>query len=371
MTMHEDIEARMTRAFEFSPSADGLDRLDRRVARAMAGSESHVGRGIPGRWKLLRPLPLLAAFLILTGTVAGTLTLLERIASEASAGIQIAWEHGEVLGLRQTDGGVTIALERAYADLNQVVVFFTVEGLGVVPSSVGDEVPLEWTAELRDPTGRTAEQWATTRGGTGIEAVELSANVHTWEGEVAPVAGTWELTFTSIGHNSAGFTSAECAENATDPSCPASAMVEGTWTFQFELIEPPGTLVPTEQAATVENATVTLTELRVSPTMIAAHLALQVDGVAVTSWATANNTLVSIEGPTSAYEATTGYHITQDPAAQGPKGDENEFLTSAGSDVATGSWTVTVPELWYVTDGGGPESGTVVKGPWTLTVDVP
>lgn len=105
--------------------------------------------------------------------------------------------------------------------------------------------------------------------------------------------------------------------------------------------------------------------------MIAASTALRVDGVTVTSWGTANNTLVSIEGPSGTYTANTSYHVTQDPIAQGPNGDKNLFMSSESSDGAPGAWTITVPQLWYATDNGGPETATIVSEPLVVTADVP
>jgi len=104
--------------------------------------------------------------------------------------------------------------------------------------------------------------------------------------------------------------------------------------------------------------------------MIAASAALRVEGVTVTSWGT-HNTQLSIQGPAGTYTTNTSYHVTQDPAAQGPNGDENLFLSTEGSDSATGTWTITVPQLWYATDYGGPETATIVSEPLVVTADVP
>jgi hypothetical protein len=374
MTMHDDIEIRLRHSFEVSPPEDGGRALDARVARAMSQPITARGWLFGGPRSLLRPLALAATLALVAGTVAATLTLLERITGESTPGVQAAWDHAELLALRETNAGVTITLERAHADLNQVAAFFTVEGLESVSSRAGDLAPLEWTAELRDPAGRSAEEWAVVRSGTEGNEIGLSANVHTWAGAVTPMAGTWELTFTSIGYNSGAFVPGECPEGSTDPACasPApSAMIEGTWQFEFDLPEPAGSVVPTELTATEGDVTLTITELRISPTMITAATALRVDGETVTSWGTANNTLVSIEGPGGTYTANTSYHLTQDPAAQGPNGDENLFMSTEGSDEVTGSWTITVPQLWYATDNGGPDTGTIVSEPMVVTVVVP
>ena len=374
MTTYDDVEIRLRQALEVSPPEDGCRALDDRVARAMSQTVAARGWQMRGPRSLIRPLALAAALALVAGTVGATLTLLERITSESTPGVQTAWDNAAVLALRESDAGVTITLERAYADVNQVAVFFTVEGLETVTSDAGDLAPLEWIAELRDPAGRAAEEWARVR--TGIEANEigLSANVHIFEGAVVPMAGTWELTFTSIGYNSGQFIPGECDEGSTDAACtsPApSAMTDGVWQFVFDLPEPAGSVVAADLTAIEGDVTLTVSELRISPTMIAPSAALRVDDQTVTSWGTANNTLVSIEGPSGTYTANTSYHVTQDPAAQGPNGDENLFLSTEGSDSATGTWTITVPQLWYATDYGGPETATIVSEPMVVTVEVP
>ena len=374
MTMHDDIEVRLRQALEVSPPADGSRMLDARVLRAMSAADRSPEVAVGRLPSLSRPLAFAAALALVAGTVAGTVTLLERIASESTPGVQVAWDNAQLLALEATNADVTIKLERAYADLNQVAVFFTVEGLEPVTSDSGEAALLEWTAELRDPAGRSAEEWAGVRSGSEASELGLTANVHTWEGAVTPAAGTWQLTFTSIGYNSGFFVGGECTAESTDPACaspPANAMVEGIWQFEFDLPQPAGSVVSTDLTATADDAIVSISELRISPTMIIASMALRVDGETVTSWGTANDTLVSIEGPNGSYSANTGYHVTQDPDDQGPAGDENLFMTAEGTDEATGSWTITIPQLWYATDNGGPETGTVVADPITFTVDVP
>lgn len=374
MITHHDIEDRLRQALEVSPTEAGGRALDDRVARAMAQRTTALDWRARGSGSLLRPLALAAALALMAGTVAATLTLLERITGESTPGVQAAWDAAEVLALRQSDAGATIALERAYVDVNQVAVFFTVEGLETVASDAGDLAPLEWTAEILDPAGRTAEEWAVVRGGSEGSELGLSANIHTWEGPVTPMAGTWMLTFTSIGYNGGFFTPGQCDEGSTDPACASaapSAMTEGTWQFTFDLPEPAGIVVPTDQSATEGDVTLTVSELRISPTKIAASIALRVDGETVTAWATATEALVSFEGPAGTYPANTSYHVTQDPADQGPAGDANLFMSTEGSDEATGSWTITVPELRYATGEGTLETGTIVSEPFVVTVDVP
>ena len=68
------------------------------------------------------------------------------------------------------------------------------------------------------------------------------------------------------------------------------------------------------------------------------------------------------------YPFNVGYHVTQDPATQGPDGDVNDFLSTAGMDDPTGTWVVVIPELSYRAASGVESKMT---GPWTLTVTMP
>lgn len=60
-------------------------------------------------------------------------------------------------------------------------------------------------------------------------------------------------------------------------------------------------------------------------------------------------------------------HVTQNLADQGPKGDENDFVTNIGSDEPAGTWVIEIPDIEYSIGGGGLLQ---LAGPWALTVDV-
>ena len=378
MTTSNEIETRLLRAVAFEPSEDGLHWLDQRVAQVIARPVALPRRGFSFPRLVLRPVLVLAAFVLLAGAVAGGMGLLDQLfQSSAMPGWQTAWDRAERLDLKQTDAGVTITLERAYADLNHVLVGFTVEGLQAAPlSDHGEPAPIEWRAELRDPTGRTSEQWATSLLALGVKDTKVSAVGQAWEGAVTPMAGTWELTFSSVGYNSGGFVSGECYVGNTDPACvnpPANAMVDGTWRFTFELPAPAGTVVSPNVTSTQGPATLTLTQLRISPTAITSRVALRIDGGTVADWSPVNppgsSYLGSIRNDGKAYDFKGGTHLTQDQAAQGPEGDVFEFMTAAGSDQATGTWEYMIPTLTYSKDPSSPD--ITLTGPWTLTVTVP
>jgi len=373
MTTTDRVEFLLRRAVAVNPSDEGLRGLDERIARIMAGAVSTQPRVRATRVRFVRPLALAAALLLAAGAVGASLGLLDQAVDQSALpSWRTAWDRAEIIGERQTDAGVTVTLERAYADLNQVLVGFTVEGLETPPISSGMLEPPSWTwtEQLRDPDGRPEEQWATSILGTYRDVTGLSAVIQTWLGAPPATAGTWELTVTSVGYGGEGFISGECTVGATEPQClnPVDRVVHGTWRFAFDLPIPAGTLVEGPIGATNGPATVTLTELRISPSMITSRIALRVDGETVSSWGSTN---ASIRFNGSSYQLRNTTHITTDPAGQGPHGDENEFLTSAGVEAPAGTWQIVIPELSYVTGDQESETEISLRGPWTLEVIAP
>jgi hypothetical protein len=295
---------------------------------------------------VLRPLALVAAFVLLTGAVGAAIGLLDRLAG-ATPGWQTAWDRAEILGIRQTDAGLTLTLERAYADLNQVVVGISVDGLQPPPGlSEGGDVDhiLSWTTELRGPAGWTnlSDQVHPDNAGRVVET-NLSAFLLTFSDPPA-VAGSWELTVTSVGYG-----------GMTD------GMIDGTWRFQFELPQPTGTLVPANASDTEGQATVTLTQLRVTPTMVSFKLALDVAGSTVAYWSPGTGLNESVRHDGTSYGIADETLLAASP-------NQNEYRTSAGSDEAAGTWEIEIPDLWYSSGDG---TDIHLDGPWTLTVTAP
>jgi hypothetical protein len=306
---------------------------------------------------------------LLTGAVAAALGLLDRvIESSGQGGWHTAWENAARLDLTATDAGVTIKVERAYADLNQVLVGFTVAGLDAPVTAAEEPAALQWNVEIEDPAGRSAEAWATSLSGMGMDETGLSAVIQTWEGAVTPAAGTWVLTFTAVGFEGGGFVPGQCDVDSTEPEClnpPAEGMVNGTWRFEFDLPKPSGALVPTDAQAAVEGGTLTLAELRISPTMIKALVGLRVGDGTILDWE-ATGGVARHDGTTHPFHAAR--HVTVEPTQQGPMGDVNELLTVAGTDAAAGTWELEFAELTYRTADG---QRVQLDGPITLTVTVP
>jgi hypothetical protein len=367
MTTRDEIETRLLRAVEVAPSADGWHWLDEQVARVMARPAARRRGRTPSVRMLLRPLAVLAAFVLLTGAVGAGLNLLDRtVESSGTPGWQTAWNRAQHLDISETDAGVTITVERAYADRNQVLVGFTVAGLEPPVSGTGEPSALDWTATLTDPTGRQAERWATSTTGMAGDETGLSAVVQTWEGEVAPMAGTWVLTFSSVGYNGDGFVPGQCTVGATDPEClnpPPSGMIDGRWRFEFELPTPAGSVVPADVSDTVGQATLRLTELRVSPTMVAARIGLAVDARQVTTWSSLPFAIRHLDR-----SYTVGSGVTSFAGDPGEGTGEIVFFTTAGTDDLAGRWEIQIASLTYQSRD---DEEIPLSGPWTLTVDVP
>ena len=353
MTGTEAIEARLQSLLEVDPTDDALAWLDRRVSQVIAQPIAQdAGKGGQRLRLLLRPLPLLVAFLVLTGAVAGALGLLERIATQSGAGYRVAWEQAEVLGISQTDAGYTVTLERAYADINQVVVFLNVEG----PLTGEEGSSVDVGGSLIDAAGEHREQM-----GTGAVETDLAAVVRAWD-TPAGGAGTYVLDIRSL----------QIIPGAAFTEVPAP--IEGEWLFEFDVPEPDGLAIAPDVSSTVGAATVTLTEVRFSPSMIRGVMHLTVDGAPAPVWAPLiesvrhDNELVSTDTDANFY----GTPIREEHATG------FDFRTGFGTDIASGSWEITIseiqfPELIPAEDGTEEidDPYAPLRGPWTLTFTVP
>lgn len=354
MTTHDEIEARLVRALSVEPSADGLRWLDQRVEQLLARPVINPRRGARRGRTILRPLAAALAILALAGGVTAGVGLVERML-ESAPGWRTAYEEAVILGSSQTDAGLALTLERAYADLNQVVVFLTMEGLAAPRSRDGvatDHLAIV-DASLRDRTGRAPVMM------TAITGVEpgLAAAAHSFQFDSPIVeAATYVLTITSIGYGGDG------------PDCVSPCVhdeIAGTWRFEFTLPEPRGTVVRPEASATVGSTTLRLTELRVSPTMVTARIALFVDDRPAAYWAfiPSDRDLVH-DG--NGFGLWSARHVLDEaPFEHGPT---VEFSTSVGFDDASGTWEIVIPELDY---GMTNDEMIHLSGPWRLRVTVP
>lgn len=354
MSTTEEIETRLRQAMTVTPSEDALQWLDQRVGQAIARPVTEMPAihrlGLPGKRMVLRPLALVAAFVVFAGTVVGAMGLIERTI-QSSPSWRIAWDRAEIVGISQTDAGYTLTLERAYADVNQVMVFVSVEGLNAPASGDFGRTGIAWAANLRGPSGQIP-RWST---GMGAIETDLSAIVQAW-GPAEAVGGAYELTITCL--EVGGLTDNVLCVEPT-----------GMWRFRFSLPKPSGTVVPTDVSDTQRGGTVSLSELRVSPTMINGTIALTLPGTAITSWWPGTGSKLR-HGDTSYDIGDGGMPVTPGPQTSGLK-YPIQLEIQGGLDDASGAWTIEIPEVRYVTGVGDPETAVTVKGPWKLVLDVP
>jgi hypothetical protein len=338
MSGHDDIDARLSRAMAFTPSPDAMRGLDARVATMLAAPA--VRRAPSGMGRLLRPIAMAAALSLAAGAVAAALSLIDRLAEEASPGWSTAWERAEVLGIQQADAGLTLTLERAYVDVNQVVLGIAVDGLEA--TELGDEAHrLSWEARLIGPGGWTPLPEESSNVARDV-AADQSAFIFTF-GSPPLTGGMWELSVTSVGYGEGN-------------------MTDGNWTFTFQLPEPDGTAVTADASATVGDATLTLTQLRISPSTVVARIRLDVAGATFVGWSAGSGQ----DGEVIRHGEAT-YQIWEEGIfAATPQ--ENEYLTVEGAADADGTWEIVIPELGYYPTA---DTGVHLEGPWTLRVTVP
>jgi hypothetical protein len=338
------------------------------VSEVMAGGNAQPRRG----WMrlLLRPVPVIAAFILLTGAVAGALSLIEQTATEAGGGFAAAWERAEVLEITATDQGYEITLERVYADVNQVLAFLSVRRVGD-DAGVDPQGSVFLTSGLRDPAGRALDR----PYGMSVGATNLAAIIDSF-GPPSAEPGTYVLTITSV--------EADPPEGSDE-----RLVIEGEWEFEFNLPAPVGTVVAADVTASDAGVTVELAELRISPTMISGRMYLTMeDGSPAPVWI-ARITEIRHDG------IDVNPNPGQDPVMAGvPLREEGrtgfQFQTSFGTDTPSGTWEIEIseisfPELYHEMlppePGGGSPMGAPLPSPdesyrprpgtWTLEVTVP
>lgn len=356
MNTTNEIETLLTRAMAAVPSERAVRVLDHRVARAIGASTAAPDRQRFRLSPLVRVLAVAAAFVILTSTVVGAMNLIERTVEPVPAW-RTAWDRGEILGLQATDAGVTVTLERAYVDLNQVFVVLTatdLDGLASPRSSGGfvTDHLIVGSASLRDPAGREP----VLIGGTDVVEPGLAASVRTFQFDPPTAgAGIYTLVISDIGFGGDG------------PDCESpcsSETVTGTWAYEFVLPAPVGVVVTGGASDTVGTARLDLTGMLITPTTITARIAMFVDDQPVAWWALRNSN--DVRRGDDAFSLTTGRHILEDGAEVGP---ESEFSTMAGTDDAAGTWEIVISAVDYgMSNEGEPQH---LSGPWTLAVTVP
>jgi hypothetical protein len=319
MTDVRALEARLADAYAVAPP-DGFGAVDRRVASLAAEADAPRPRR---RWRGLRvALALAAALLLLAGATVAAVRLLEVLAG-ATPGTSVVLNKGVVLGERQVHGDYAITLERAYGDINRVVVVLSIER-----ADRSGHVRVEMSPNLVDPAGHVLD-----RDGTDVGATEGNAMAETFT--FAPATST-EGDYT--------------LQVTTGRDSPV-------WTYAFRLPAPVGSIVEVGRTIHRSGAAVSVGEVRLSPTMISASIRVHSSEPDIADWATIGF-------------LRHGDHTIEFALEHGSADDDEGSIVSTveGADPASGEWTLTVTEM---VGERFDETQVRLRGPWEFTFDVP
>jgi len=317
-------EHRLASAWALAP-ADGFASTDRRIAALLAHPETARP---PRRWRALRvALALAAALLVLAGAAAGAMRPLDLVAT-ATPGTAVAWDQGVEINQRQVHDGYAVTLARGYADINQVV-------LGVSVERAGDSQRLDlgFVTELRDPAGVVLGP---------ADGVTFGANDSNGQAEM--------LTFGPTTSSDGEYTlRLGIAGEGEQPDM--------AWTFRFKLPAPAGALVHVAQTQTTDEASIAVSDVRLSPTMITAAIHLEPTDQGASGWAA----IGYFKHGRQTIDVDWG-------TRRGPSDLDQTAGTYSGTGDPAGSWTLVITELV-----GERPDGTQVRleGPWEFAFSAP
>ena len=377
------LDRRLADAFAFEPGPAASAEMGRRVETAIAsaavaavaaiaavdgaaGGGAAVGRGPAGSglvgrastavqratWRR-RAVGLLVAAVVLGGAGRGIVGLYEQ-AVGSDGGWRTAWDRADILGVSQTHDGYRVTVERAYADINQLM----------LAVSVSDVAKRGWTqvgAGLIEVTDEQGRPFGQTMGMGLPDGSTVSANLAWLTPPAGLLAGNHTLRV-SVG-------SVSVRDNSTPPPDETPGVVSrgdqwnpwhevaGPWTFAIPLTVRGGSSVEPDAAATVGGATVRLTRVTVSPSAVSGSITVTAaDG---SEWA-----------PVGSFRhAGSTFAIQRSGGAKDAGADSGiAFVADDGTADASGEWTLQIDELV----GLGAGSGQVrLQGPWTLRFTVP
>jgi hypothetical protein len=348
--MSGSLEDELRLALAWEPTAAASGRMDAAVRAA-------IGTAPASRGWLRRPIPRLAlaiiAALLLMGA-ASAITLLQR-AADQMPGWRVAYQQAEHLDLRQTVGDYTLTLERGYADPNQLLLAFLVDG----PDGSFHALP---RGEVVDAQGRSYLNL----GGADINAAEENASATISSYQVPPGVGTSVQLTATI----------DDLLPVTHEDVPAP---KGPWVFHFSLPVHPVTVVSPAQSVTAAGVPITLREVRITATTTRVIVDLDLSAVRDdqwTQWQMSDATLQHEKGPALSLEwAQLPPEWTGQPKAaiqelllRMERGDVEVRQTPAGAADPSGRWTLSIPRI-----GGYDGIGEVkfVEGPWVFSFEVP
>lgn len=327
--------------FAFMPAATTLDRLDRRVERAVARWRPRTTRGSrlrPGRRVAL--IGLVAAAVVLGGANGSLQALYFFLAGP----FDTPWHRGTEVGLSQTVDGYTVTIDRAYADATRLALAISVVD---ERERAGTTQVAAYSTIVTDAAGEY------TSGGGAVSTPDgayAAVNVAWKQPPILPLpSGPREL------HVVLPFIMVR-GDVAPPPDADAIewtpwVRVPGPWTFDFEIDVDGGTAIEPSAVAETDGIRVTIPRLIAASSVV--RIEMRIDGdLPAGAWSPLGE--VRHDGRALRFIMTSWE----------PDGSV-VIQTDAGVDDPSGRWTVDVAEIQ-----GGPADERLA-GPWILEFDVP
>lgn len=318
----------------------------------------HAGRGsLRSRPRAMTALIAVALTLLLVAQVSGaTSLLLDRVLRRDAGTVRVAeGQLGQQLNLSQTIQGITVTVQRAYADANRVVVGYTI----TVPDSIAaDYSGINGAVTLSDDTGRTypirGGQGQHDRGAhdlaqvvsfdaaslpQGITSVRFSLAVTQVTATRLPTASPTALPIRPTEQRGGGVI-------ALQP-IPADQLlrVPGPWQFSFSLPVIPGRVAAVNQTVVADGTPVQLERIVVTPSETRAYIRFPASqGNTVQGWSP--TVMLAVDGwnSSNASESIASW-LTSD--------GERVVSFDDALDTKHGEWTLTVEAPSNGSSGAG------------------
>ena len=341
----DPLDAELTSLFAHEPAVATMDRLDRRVERAVEAWRPAASRRSRLRARL-RPGRRVIAVGLAAAAIAlgGANGSLQGLYFFLAGPFDTPWHRGTSVGLSQTVDGYTVTIDRAYADATRLALAI----------SVVDERERAGTTELAAYSTIVTDEAGLYESGGGA--------ISRPDGAYAAVGVAWKqppiLPLPSGPRALHVVLPFIMVRGDAMPPPDADAIgwtpwvrVPGPWTFDFEIDVDGGTSIEPATMAERDGITVSVPRVIAAPSVVRIEMRIGGELPEGTWWPIGE---VLHDGRTLRFVATS------------TEADGSVVIqTDAGVDDPSGRWTIHVSEIQ-----GGPADERVT-GPWILEFDVP